>query len=70
MGDSGSYFIGCIYAMIAMMGMKKTSMAIMMAIPFVLLLIPIADVTYITVRRLKRKESIFKATKITSTTDY
>jgi len=63
MGDSGSYFIGCMYAMIAMMGMKKTSMAIMMAIPLVLLLIPIADVTYIAVRRLKRKESIFKADK-------
>ena len=63
MGDCGSYFIGCMYAMIAMMGMKKTSMAIMMAIPFVLLLIPIADITYITFRRIKKKESIFKADK-------
>ena len=63
MGDSGSYFIGCMYAMIAMMGMKKTSMAIMMAIPFVLLLLPIADIIYITFRRIKKKESIFKADK-------
>ncbi len=63
MGDSGSYFIGCMYSMIAMMGMKKTSMAIMMAIPFVLLLLPIIDIAYITIRRIKKKESIFKADK-------
>lgn len=63
MGDSGSYFLGCMYAMIAMMGMKKTSMAIMMAIPLVLLLIPLADVIYIVVRRTKRNGSIFNADK-------
>ncbi|MCX6112745.1 MAG: MraY family glycosyltransferase [Proteobacteria bacterium] len=63
MGDSGSYFLGCMYSMIAMMGMKKTSMAIMMAIPLVLLLIPIADVIYITVRRTKRHQGIFHADK-------
>ena len=63
MGDGGSYFLGCMYAMIAMMGMKKTSMAIMMAIPLVLLLIPIADVIYITVRRTKRHQGIFHADK-------
>lgn len=63
MGDSGSYFLGCMYAMVSLMGMKKTSMAIMMAIPLVLLLLPIADITYITFRRIKKKESIFKADK-------
>ena len=63
MGDGGSYFLGCMYSMIAMMGMKKTSMAIMMAIPLVLLLIPIADVIYITVRRTKRHQGIFHADK-------
>ena len=63
MGDSGSYFVGCMYAMIAMMGMKKTSMAIMMAIPLVLLLLPMADIIYITFRRIKKKESIFKSDK-------
>lgn len=63
MGDSGSYFLGCMYAVISLMGMKKTSMAIMMAVPLVLLLLPIADITYITFRRIKKKESIFKADK-------
>lgn len=63
MGDGGSYFLGAMYAMIAMMGMKKTSMAIMMAIPLVLLLIPIADVIYIAVRRTKRHQGIFSADK-------
>jgi len=63
MGDGGSYFLGCIYAMISLMGMKRTSMAIMIAIPLVLLLIPIADTIYIMARRTKRKESVFKADK-------
>lgn len=63
MGDGGSYFIGCMYAMMAMMNMKKTSMAIMFAIPFVLLLIPIADIIYTSVRRRKRRVSIFHADK-------
>ncbi|HOW17179.1 MAG TPA: MraY family glycosyltransferase, partial [bacterium] len=63
MGDGGSYFLGCTYAMLSLMGMKKTSMAIMVAIPLVLLLIPLADVIYIMVRRTKRKESVFKADK-------
>ena len=63
MGDSGSYFLGCMYSMIAMMGMKKTSMAIMMAIPLVLLLIPLADIIYIAVRRTKRHQGIFHADK-------
>jgi len=63
MGDSGSYFLGCIYAMIAMMGMKKAGMAIMMSIPLVLLLIPLADVIYIMTRRVKRHNGIFHADK-------
>ncbi len=63
MGDSGSYFLGCMYAIVSLLGMKKTSMAIMMAIPLVLLFLPIADITYITFRRMKRKESVFKADK-------
>jgi UDP-GlcNAc:undecaprenyl-phosphate GlcNAc-1-phosphate transferase len=63
MGDGGSYFIGVMYAMISMMGMKKTSMAIMFAIPFVLLLIPVADVIYTSVRRAKRKTGVFHADK-------
>ena len=63
MGDGGSYFLGCMYAVISLMGMKKTSMAIMMAVPLVLLFLPVADITYITFRRIKKKESIFKADK-------
>jgi UDP-N-acetylmuramyl pentapeptide phosphotransferase/UDP-N-acetylglucosamine-1-phosphate transferase len=45
MGDGGSYFIGCMYAMMAMMNMKKTSMAIMFALPLVLLMIPIVTLS-------------------------
>ena len=63
MGDGGSYFLGFIYAVISLMGMKKTSMAIMMAIPLVLLLIPLVDIIYITVRRTKRRQGIFHADK-------
>ncbi len=63
MGDGGSYFIGCMYAMMAMMNMKKTSMAIMFALPLVLLMIPIADVIYTSIRRKKRHTSVFNADK-------
>ncbi len=63
MGDCGSYFLGTMYAVISLMGMKRTSMAIMFTIPLVLLIIPVADVIYTVVRRTKRKKGIFNADK-------
>jgi UDP-GlcNAc:undecaprenyl-phosphate GlcNAc-1-phosphate transferase len=63
MGDCGSYFLGTIYAVISLMGMKRTSMAIMFSIPLVLLIIPMVDVIYTAVRRTKRKNGIFNADK-------
>jgi UDP-GlcNAc:undecaprenyl-phosphate/decaprenyl-phosphate GlcNAc-1-phosphate transferase len=63
MGDGGAYFLGCMYAMLSLMGMKKSTMAIMFAIPLVLLLIPLADILYIIIRRAKKKQDVFKADK-------
>ncbi|MBN1114799.1 MAG: undecaprenyl/decaprenyl-phosphate alpha-N-acetylglucosaminyl 1-phosphate transferase [Oligoflexia bacterium] len=63
MGDGGAYFLGAMYATLSLAGFKKTTMAIMFAIPLVLLILPLFDIIYIVVRRTKRKENPFKADK-------
>ena len=59
MGDGGAYFLGFMYSTIGLMGIKKSSIAVLFAIPIVLLLVPILDTIQAIFRRIKNKRNIF-----------
>ena len=63
MGDGGAYFLGFMYATIGLMGIKKSSVAVLFIIPIILLLIPITDIIQVMYRRIKGRQGIFKADK-------
>jgi UDP-GlcNAc:undecaprenyl-phosphate GlcNAc-1-phosphate transferase len=63
MGDGGAYFLGFMYSTIGLMGIKKTSIAVLFIVPIVLMLIPIFDAVMVTLRRMKCKKNIFVADK-------
>ncbi len=59
MGDGGAYFLGFMYSTIGLMGIKKSSVAIVFIIPIILLLIPVLDILQVAFRRIKEKKNIF-----------
>lgn len=61
MGDSGSLFLGYTLGAIAIWGSTKSSAAVSLAIPLLLLGLPIADAVLAIVRRFVRGGSIFSA---------
>ncbi len=63
MGDTGSMFLGLIFAVIAIIGNRKSAVAINLVIPIVLLAIPIIDTLLAIIRRANKKKYIFKADK-------
>lgn len=63
MGDGGAYFLGFMYATIALMGLKKTSVLTLFLFPFILLLVPISDILVVMVKRLRLGYHIFVADK-------
>lgn len=60
MGDGGALFIGFVLACIAITGVLKTQIAVML-VPVVILSVPILDIVYSTFRRLLRGKNPFKA---------
>jgi UDP-GlcNAc:undecaprenyl-phosphate GlcNAc-1-phosphate transferase len=61
MGDGGAYFLGFMYSTIALMGVKKSSVAVLFAIPIVLVAIPIVDTIRVVLKRIREKKGVFIA---------
>ena len=61
MGDSGSLFLGYVLSVICILGIIKTSLTFSWLIPILTLIIPIFDTALSIIRRIKNKQSIFKA---------
>jgi UDP-GlcNAc:undecaprenyl-phosphate GlcNAc-1-phosphate transferase len=60
MGDSGALFLGFMLASIAIVGVLKTTVVVILA-PLLILGIPLTDITFATLRRLAKGQSPFKA---------
>ncbi len=63
MGDAGSMFLGFMFSVLAIMGNRKSAVAINLLIPIVLLSIPIIDTLLAIIRRANKKKNIFQADK-------
>ncbi len=61
MGDSGSLSLGFLVGCIAVIGMFKTTILAVLVIPFLLVAVPIADMTVAFGRRLLNKKNPFAA---------
>jgi UDP-GlcNAc:undecaprenyl-phosphate/decaprenyl-phosphate GlcNAc-1-phosphate transferase len=59
LGDGGAYFIGFVYATLPLMGIKKSAVLTLFLVPMVLMLVPLADVTQVMLRRYKEGRNIF-----------
>ncbi len=64
LGDTGSLFIGFALAMLTLAGASKTSGAVMMAVPIMLLGFPIFDTLSSMMRRVLRGHSPFQADRL------
>ena len=65
-GDTGSNFLGYILSVVSILGVAKTYTAVVIALPMLVLGLPIFDVTWAIIRRLikgKSIKAIFKADK-------
>lgn len=63
MGDSGAMFIGFTLAMISLLGVMKTTAAIALAVPLLIIGVPIFDTASAIIRRLRHKRPIHEADK-------
>jgi len=61
LGDGGAYFIGFIYAVMPLMGIKKSSALTVFLIPMILMLIPISDIAMVIFRRIRARHNVFRA---------
>jgi UDP-GlcNAc:undecaprenyl-phosphate GlcNAc-1-phosphate transferase len=61
MGDSGALFLGCTLATISLMGVMKSSAAIVLAVPLLIIGVPIFDTASAIVRRIMHKRPIQEA---------
>ncbi len=61
MGDGGTLFIGFILASAAVMGTEKGAVAISLAVPVIVLALPIIDTAKVIVNRLRRRSPLFAA---------
>lgn len=57
-GDTGSNFLGYILSVISILGIAKTYTAVVIALPILVLGLPIFDVIWAIIRRLKKGKSI------------
>lgn len=60
LGDGGAYFIGFMYAILPLMGVKKSAALTVFLIPMILMLVPISDVFQVMLNRLRNGQNIFK----------
>ena len=56
LGDGGAYFIGFMYAVLPLMGVKKSAALTVFLIPMILMLVPISDVCQVMLNRIKKWE--------------
>ena len=63
MGDTGSLFIGSIFAIASVVGGLKTTTTVAMVIPFLIMGLPIFDTAWAIVRRASNHQPIFKPDK-------
>lgn len=61
MGDSGSMFLGYILGITSILGVLKSTITISLAVPLLILGIPILDTLFAIFRRLKNRKNIFYA---------
>lgn len=63
MGDGGAYFLGFIYSVLPLIGIKKLSTLTIFVIPLMLLSVPIIDIISVSHKRIKNGYHIFTADK-------
>lgn len=61
MGDTGSNLLGYMLAMIAVQGALKTNAVLALALPLVVLAVPIVDTSFVIAKRLKYGQPVYKA---------
>jgi len=61
MGDTGSNLLGYMLAMIAVQGALKTNAVLALALPLVVLAVPILDTSFVVAKRLKYGRPVYKA---------
>jgi len=61
MGDGGAYFIGFMYGILPLMGISKASSATVLLYPLALLMLPLADICSVIIRRRRQQKHIFTA---------
>jgi UDP-GlcNAc:undecaprenyl-phosphate GlcNAc-1-phosphate transferase len=61
MGDTGSNLLGYLLATIAVQGSLKTNAALALALPLIVLAVPILDTGFVVAKRLKYRRPIYRA---------
>ena len=61
MGDTGSNLLGYLLAVVAVQGSLKTNAALALALPLLVLAIPILDTSFVVAKRLKYRQPIYQA---------
>jgi UDP-GlcNAc:undecaprenyl-phosphate GlcNAc-1-phosphate transferase len=61
MGDSGALLLGFVLAVIPLQGLLKTASIVTLFFPLLVLAVPIIDTSFVLLRRLKYRESVFTA---------
>ena len=61
MGDTGSNLLGYLLATIAVQGSLKTSAALALALPLLVLAVPILDTSFVVAKRLKYRQPVWSA---------
>jgi UDP-GlcNAc:undecaprenyl-phosphate/decaprenyl-phosphate GlcNAc-1-phosphate transferase len=61
MGDTGSNLLGFLLAMVAVQGSLKTNAVLALALPLVVLAVPILDTSFVVAKRLKYGRPVYKA---------
>ena len=61
MGDTGSNLLGYMLAVIAVQGSLKTNAVLALALPLVVLAVPILDTSFVVAKRLKYGKAVYKA---------
>ncbi|MCP4051353.1 MAG: undecaprenyl/decaprenyl-phosphate alpha-N-acetylglucosaminyl 1-phosphate transferase [bacterium] len=60
MGDSGAMFLGYILATTSITGVLKSTITLSIAVPLIVLGIPVSDTLFAIFRRIKNKQALFK----------
>jgi UDP-GlcNAc:undecaprenyl-phosphate GlcNAc-1-phosphate transferase len=61
MGDTGSNLLGYLLAMVAVQGSLKTNAVLALALPLVVLAVPILDTSFVVAKRLKHGRPVYRA---------